>query len=325
MDNLLQLTEMGLWCKAGNFYIDPVKKVSRAIITHAHGDHARNGMHSYLCSTEGYLPLKYRLAKGANIQALAYNESIYINGVKVSLHPAGHILGSSQIRVEYQGEVWVVSGDYKLGEDSTCSPFEPVKCDTFISECTFGLPKYIWKTQQETFDEINQWWRQNANENKCSVIYAYSLGKAQRILSGLDTTIGDIYTHNTIKPINDIYIQTGIKLPEAVVANKSTSKNNFSTSIVIAPPLAQHSIWLKYFGSYCSAFASGWMGENDEKRREYIDKGFELSDHADWPSLNIAIKETACDRVIFTHGYAQEMTDYYKDLGYQAEVLKTKY
>jgi putative mRNA 3-end processing factor len=324
MGDLLQLTELGLWCKAGNFYIDPVKKVSRAIITHAHGDHARNGMESYLCSKEGYLPLKYRLAKGASIQPLAYNEYIYINGLKVSLHPAGHILGSSQIRVEYQGEVWVVSGDYKLGGDSTCSPFEPVKCDTFISECTFGLPKYIWKPPQETFDEINDWWKQNANENICSVIFAYSLGKAQRILSGLDESIGSIYTHNTIKPMNDIYIQSGIELPNAIVANKNTSKDDFSKSIVIAPPLAQHSIWLKYFGTYKTAFASGWMGENDEKRREHIDKGFELSDHADWPSLNQAIKATACERVIFTHGYAHEMAEYYKSLGYQSEILIEK-
>lgn len=324
MGDLLQLTELGLWCKAGNFYIDPIKKVSRAIITHAHGDHARNGMDSYLCSSEGYLPLKYRLAKGAHIQALEYNEYIYINGVKVSLHPAGHILGSSQIRLEYQGEVWVVSGDYKLGEDSTCSPFEPVKCNTFISESTFGLPIYIWKPQQDTFDEINEWWKQNANENICSIIFAYSLGKAQRILSGLDESIGSIYTHNTIKPMNDIYIQSGIELPNAIVANKNTSKDDFSKSIVIAPPLAQHSIWLKYFGTYKTAFASGWMGEGDEKRREHIDQGFKLSDHADWPSLNQAIKATACERVIFTHGYANEMAEYYKNLGYHSEVLCQK-
>ena len=173
---LLENTDRGLYCAAGDFYIDPWRAVDFAIVTHAHSDHARAGSRHYLCAAPGREILQARLGADAVIQAIPYGETLTRNGVHVSLHPAGHILGSAQVRVEARGEIWVVSGDYKTAPEKTCAPFEAIRCHSFVTECTFGLPIYRWRPQAEIFSEINSWWRENQNRGRTSVIFAYSLG-----------------------------------------------------------------------------------------------------------------------------------------------------
>src|SRR5471030_2895478 len=203
----------GLYCPPGDFYIDPWRPVERSVITHGHGDHARMGNRHYLATTSGEGILRARLGQDINLQTLDYGETITHHGVKLSLHPAGHVLGSAQVRMEYRGEVWVASGDYKVEPDGTCTPFEPVRCDTFITESTFGLPIYRWLPQQTIFDDINQWWRANAAQGRASVMQCYSFGKAQRILSGLDASIGPILCHGAVEPLNRVYRAAGVALP----------------------------------------------------------------------------------------------------------------
>ena len=185
-DSLISLTKRGLFCKRGDFYIDPWLPVEKAVVTHAHADHAYRGSRNYLVVSECEALARIRLDPDAAIASQKYGAETSINGVKVSFHPAGHILGSAQVRVEYKGEVWVVSGDYKLTPDPTCAAFEPVKCNNFITEATFGLPIYRWTEPKAVFSEIDQWWMENREFGKASVIFAYSLGKAQRVLNGID-------------------------------------------------------------------------------------------------------------------------------------------
>src|SRR5438067_3435189 len=205
MSDMVVVRKEGLYCVPGDFYIDPWRPVERAVITHAHGDHARWGHQHYLASNQSVGILKSRLGLDINIEGLDYGERITHNGVTISLHPAGHVLGSAQVRMECGGEVWVASGDYKVEPDATCAPFEPVRCHCFITESTFGLPIYRWDPEQEVFDDINRWWRRNADEGRTSVLYAYAFGKAQRVLSGLDASIGPIVCHGALKPLNDVY------------------------------------------------------------------------------------------------------------------------
>ena len=205
---LVVLRESGLYCPPGDFYIDPWRPVARAVITHAHGDHARTGSDLYLTAAPGASVLRARLGDVA-LQSLAYGERLLVNDVAISLHPAGHVLGSAQVRLEHRGEVWVVSGDYKLEHDATCAPFETVKCDQFITEATFGLPVYRWLPTELVFEEINDWWRRNREEGKASVLFAYSLGKAQRIMSGIDASIGPIYTHGAVERLTQAYRRRG--------------------------------------------------------------------------------------------------------------------
>ena len=236
---LLRVTDRGLYCEAGDFYIDPWQPVDRAVITHAHGDHARWGSRHYLASDEGLRVLRTRLGADASIQPVQYGEPVHLNGVRVSLHPAGHILGSAQIRVEHAGEVWVASGDYKVDPDPTCSPFEIVRCHTFITESTFGLPIYRWRAQGEVFAEVREWWSANARAGRASIVYAYALGKAQRVLAGLiDADIGPIFTHGAVERLTRDYRETGIALPPTRHASEMPKGHDFAGSLVIAPPSA---------------------------------------------------------------------------------------
>lgn len=325
--DLLQLTESGLYCEAGDFYIDPWKGVNKALLTHAHSDHARLGSQHYLCAAEGFHVTRARLGNSISLQQLDYGQSIQINGVHVSFFPAGHILGSAQIRVEYKGEVWVASGDYKTEADAnSCKPFEPVACHTFITESTFGLPVYQWQPQQQIFNEINAWWKKNSSEGRASLLMAYGLGKSQRILAGVDASIGPIYIHGSVAKMNEAYLQTGYHLPQTqLVTEEKDKKTDYSKALIIAPPSAEGTAWAKRFGDYSNAFASGWMAIRGMRRRSSLDKGFVLSDHADWNGLLQAIKDTGCERVIVTHGYTQVLARYLTELGYRAEVMKTHF
>ncbi len=244
-NKLLELNDKGLYCSKGGFYIDPLRAVDKALITHAHSDHARPGTKNYLAVDKSENLLKLRLGKKINLQTVKYGEILNINGIKVSFHPAGHILGSAQIRLEFDNEVVVVSGDYKTGVDFTCQQFEPVRCNIFITESTFGLPVYKWSSQKEIFDEINNWWKQNIKEGKTSILSGYSLGKAQRLISGLDPTIGSILTHSSVENINDCYRDSGINLPGTTCLEKTNDKNIFNEAIIILPPSVNNSLLIE--------------------------------------------------------------------------------
>lgn len=265
------------------------------------------------------------MGPAAIIDSVAYGETVEYRGVKVSLHPAGHVLGSSQIRVEHAGEVWVVSGDYKVTPDATCQPFESIRCDTFVTECTFGLPIYRWRPEQEIVAEINHWWQANRADGRASVIFAYALGKAQRIIAGLDASIGRIYCHGAVERVNNDYRSTGITLPDTQYAGRAETKRDWAGSIVVAPPSAIASPWLRKFGAAATAFASGWMRIRGARRRRSVDRGFVLSDHADWQGLTSAIAATGAQRVLATHGRTTAMVRWLRERGVNAAPLSTEF
>lgn len=322
---LLEFTDKGIYCGQAGVYLDPWKRVDRAIITHGHSDHAYAGHNHYLCTKEAMPVIKHRLYLRDNVQTLQYGEAVNINGVEFSFHPAGHIPGSAQIRVEYKGEVWVFSGDYKLGADGISAPFEPVPCDVFITESTFGLPIYKWKHQEEIFNDINAWWLKNQSEGKCSVITGYTLGKSQRILKNVDTGIGKIFTHGAVDAINSVIKAQGIDLPEAPRVSNEISKEDLKAALIICPPSAVGSPWIRRFLPYSLGVASGWMKLRGTRRRRGADRGFVLSDHADWNELNTAILETGAQKVFVTHGYSEIFAHWLNTRGIEAHEVKTKF
>jgi len=324
MTPLLVSTDDGLYCPTGDFHIDPWRPVERAILTHAHADHAVRGCHQYLAAATGEPVFRARLGADADITPLPYAQSLDHNGVRVSLHPAGHILGSAQVRFEHRGEVWVVSGDYKLAPDETCEPFESIRCHTFITESTFGLPIYRWPAQEQVFAEINAWWRANADVGRTSMIYGYALGKAQRLLAGLDVSIGPIYCHGAVELVNAAFRAAGVALPPTQHAVPMRG-GTWAGTIIVAPPLALGTPWMRKFGEQSSALASGWMTIRGLRRRKAVDRGFVLSDHADWPSLLNAIVATGAERVGVTHGYTAVLVRWLHEQGKEAWIVPTRY
>jgi putative mRNA 3-end processing factor len=323
--SLLQFTDRGIFCERAGVYLDPWKPVEKAIISHGHSDHAYPG-HKYYLSTSLALPvIKHRLWLVDNIEGLDYGEPLNINGVNFSFHPAGHIPGSAQIRVEYKGEVWVFSGDYKLQQDEISTPFEPIKCHTFITESTFGLPIYKWKSQKEVFDDINAWWFKNKEEGKNSVIAGYTLGKAQRLLKNVDPSIGKIFTHGAVDSLNEVLRRQGLELPECPRVNDNTKKEDLKGALIICPPSAVGSTWMRRFLPYSLGVASGWMKLRGTRRRRGADRGFVLSDHADWNDLNKTILDTGAEKVFVTHGYSEVFAQWLNSRGIQAEEVKTKF
>ena len=301
--SLLIINKAGIYCEEGDFYIDPWLPVKRAIITHAHSDHARAGMDSYLCHPLTAPILRQRLGKDINIQTQNYSLRHQINGVQVSFHPAGHLPGSAQIRVAYKGEVWVVSGDYKLQVDPLSEAFEPVECDHFITESTFGIPVYRWPSPSQIFEEINSWWLENQSKGLVSVLGAYSLGKAQRVLAGIDKSIGPLYAHGAVQNVNEIFWEQGLQFAKTQLVEPNTSKSDLKGSLIIAPPGAIGSAWSRKLGPQSTGFCSGWMAIRGARRRRSADRGFILSDHADWPGLNEAVLSSKAEHVYVTHGY----------------------
>jgi len=322
---LLQFTKEGIYCPKAEIYIDPWKPVSKAIITHGHADHARWGHKQYLCSDTAKPVIKYRLGI-SNIESVPYGDKVNINGVQFSFHPAGHIVGSAQVRVEYKGEIWVVSGDYKTEYDGLSEAFEPIKCHHFVTESTFGLPIYKWQAQATIAEELNQWWQTNQSQGKVSVIAGYALGKAQRILQMLDMSIGKVFTHSAIENINDTIRRQSIKLPPTIRVQPDMKKDNFKGHLIIAPPAAIQSAWMRRFGEQTAiGIASGWMALRGARRRKGADRGFVLSDHADWEGLNQAIAATQAERIYVTHGYTQIFKKWLLEKGIWAEEVKTEY
>ena len=317
---LLTVTDRGLYCGAGGFHVDPWKAVDFAVTTHAHSDHARAGSRHYLSSEAGRGVLQERLGASASIEGIAYGKTVTRNGVTISLHPAGHILGSAQVRVEFRGEVWVVSGDYKTEAERTCAAFEPVRCHTFITESTFGLPVYRWRPQAEVFAGMNAWWRGNQAAGRTSVLFAYSLGKAQRVLAGVDASIGPIFVHGAVAKLLPHYAAAGVELPEVKPVSEAGEGG-----LVIAPGSVDGTPWLRRFGETSKAFASGWMMLRGARRRQALDRGFVLSDHADWEGLIASIRATGAERVLVTHGSTGTMVRWLRENGWEAEALATRF
>ena len=320
MKEPLTVRPEGLYCGAGDFYIDPRGKVKRALVTHAHSDHARSGHTHYLVSKSCVPLLKLRLGQEISVEGIPFGEKRKIGGAQVSFHPAGHILGSSQIRVEVGGRVWVVSGDYKPQPDRSCEAFELVKCDVFVSECTFGLPVYRWVKEEIIYQQINQWWQENAQAGRPSMLFAYSLGKAQRILAGLDSSIGPIFGHGAVHPFLPVYQKSGVSLPE--VKKPKEGDGNWAGSIIIAPPAVEDAGWTRRFKGARRAFASGWMAVRGARRRRNLDRGFVLSDHADWAGLLEVIEGTGAEMTKLTHGDGEPLARYLQERGIGASVLE---
>ncbi len=321
---LLTTTDAGFYCPPGDFYIDPWQPVPRAVVTHAHADHYAWGCDHYLVAAEGKAVFRARLGAEAQIQTQPYGTPLEHNGVRISFHPAGHILGSAQIRVEHEGEVWVISGDYKTEADSTCTPFELVPCHGFITEATFGLPIYAWQPQQVIFDEINEWWRQNAAAGRATLLYCYALGKAQRVLAGVDPSIGPIFTHGATERLTQAYRASGMALPPTTYAMRA-SKRDFEGALILAPTAVRGTSWLNRLGPFSAGYVSGWMRIRGARRQRAVDRGFVLSDHADWHALLATIRATGAERIGVTHGYIPVMVRYLREQGIDAYGIETHF
>ncbi len=320
---LLAFNDKGIYCAQANVYLDPWKTVDNAIISHGHADHSRWGHKKYITHHSNVPIIKHRLGEIV-VTGKEWNETFTINGVKFSLHPAGHIIGSSQIRVEYKGEIWVFTGDYKLEDDGVAVPYESVKCHSFITECTFGLPAFKWVPQAQVMNDINQWWQQNREDGRASILFGYSLGKAQRLLKHLDPNIGKIYTHGAIENMTEV-LRPQMSFPETIRITRDTKKEELKGSMVLAPPSAHGTPWIRKMVPYVTASASGWMAFRGARRRRAIDKGFVLSDHCDWQGLLQAIEGTGCEKVICTHGYTEIFSRFLREKGYDARTEETQY
>ena len=303
MDLLVAHPE-GFYCPTGDFYIDPIRPVARAVITHAHGDHARTGSGHYWCAAEGLSLARARLGRGSAITALPYGQTLAMRGVQISLHPAGHIRGSAQVRVEGGAQVWVVSGDYKREADPTCTGFEPQACDVFVTEATFGLPIYQWPDPASVAVEILEWWQSNAAEGRASVLFCYALGKAQRILALLARlTTQLVYLHDAMSAPVKLYRAAGVDMLPTRVVSEMPRGTPYSEALILAPPGAGGTPWVRRFAPYATGFASGWMlAAAAVGRKRGYDRGFVLSDHADWNGLLRSVRETGARRVLATHG-----------------------
>jgi putative mRNA 3-end processing factor len=322
---MLTETPDGLFCPAGGFFIDPWNPVARAVITHAHGDHARPGHGAYLCAAAGAPLLTRRFGSDTPIQALAYGEPLTLGQARLSLHPAGHVLGSAQVRLETaDAGVWVVGGDYKRAADPTCRAFEPVRCDTFVTESTFGLPIYRWDSTDAVMQDVMRWWTRNAGEGKSSVLFCYTIGKAQRLLAELARlTDRPVFVHGMMLPMIEAYREAGVAMLPVHSATDRPRGTSFAGELVLAPLPARGTPWMRRLGTHSDGFASGLMRVRGVRRQRAFDRGFVLSDHADWPALLQTIEETGATRVLATHGHAEPLARYLSERGLDAGIIRT--
>lgn len=321
---LIEFTNKGIYCKQGNFYIDPWQPVDKAVITHGHADHAKWGNKNYLCHTLTKPILTERYGLFDNVETIAYQNTIDINGVKLTLFPAGHVIGSAQVKLEYKGEIVVVSGDYKTEYDGISTAFEPIKCHTFVTESTFGLPVYKWQPQQQIFESIKNWVAGNLEKNKTSILIAYSLGKAQRLIKHLAGN-EPIFVHQTIANLNQAFTNAGVALPSTIKITPEIKKDELQKGIVIVPPVLADSKWTKGLINPAIGICSGWMAVRAGRRWRSADAGFALSDHADWAGLLTAIKATEAEKVMVTHGSTAIFSRYLNEIGISAQEVKTQY
>jgi putative mRNA 3-end processing factor len=323
---MLTETGDGLYCPAGGFHLDPWNPVPRALITHAHGDHARPGSGAYLCAEPSAPLLRRRFGGDAAIETASYGERRRLGDVTVSFHPAGHVLGSAQIRIEGDGAegVWVVAGDYKRAADPTCAPFEPVPCDTFVTESTFGLPVYRWDSTASVMQDIHGWWTENAAEGRTSVLFCYTIGKAQRLLAELARlTDRRVFVHGMMLGMIDAYREAGVPMLPVASATDQPKGTPFAGELVLAPLSARGTPWMRRLGSHSDGFASGLMRVRGVRRQRAFDRGFVLSDHADWPALLQTVEDTGAARVLATHGHAEPLARYLAEAGHEAGVIRT--
>ena len=322
---VLEITDCGLYCPAGDFHIDPWRSVDRAVITHGHADHARPGSRHYLTSEAGRYVLRQRLGDTAAVEGIRYGRPVTIGGARVSLHPAGHLLGSAQVRVEVRGEVWVVSGDYKTEPDPTCEPLEVVPCHTFITESTFGLPVFRWPHQRQVLAEIERWWADNRAAGRTSVLFVYALGKAQRVLGGLEAGEAPLLGHGAVLAATESYRNAGVDLPWLDRVADDTAQDTLQRALVLAPPSAQATPWMRRLRQPSTGFASGWMRIRGARRRRSVDRGFVLSDHADWSGLLETIEATGAERIGVTHGQTAALVRWLGERGHDAWSLETRF
>ncbi|WP_156883639.1 ligase-associated DNA damage response exonuclease [Salipiger mucosus] len=321
---VLTFTEQGIFCPAGGFHIDPWRPVDRALITHGHADHARPGHRRYLATEAATPVIRHRLGE-ISIDTIRYGETRRIGGATVSFHPAGHIPGSAQVRVEVGGEVWVVSGDYKVAPDGLSEPFEPLRCHAFVSECTFGLPVFKWDDEARVRVALNDWWAANAAQGRASILGAYSLGKAQRLLAMLDAGTGPILTHGAVENTNEVLRAQGYALPGTLRVTPDLDPKAHPGALVVAPPSALGTPWARRFGPASTGFASGWMRLRGVRRRRAADRGFVISDHADWDGLQQAIEATGAEKIFVTHGYTDIFARWLTSRGFDAQVVPTEF
>jgi putative mRNA 3-end processing factor len=321
-EELIAPTESGLYCRAGGFHIDPAQPVERAVITHAHADHARPGCRSYLATPETARLIRARLGPDTPVEEAAYGEPIAMNGVRLSLHPAGHMLGSAQVRLERGGEVWVVTGDFKREPDPTCAAFEPLRAHGLVIESTFGLPVFRWPAPEAVFEDIRAWWRRRAEAGGACVLFAYAAGKAQRILASLGAAAGPVYAHGAVENMNRVYRAAGVRLPPTRAVVDGLGRADFEGALVIAPPSAGGSPWIRRLPAPEKAFASGWMQIRGMRRRRALERGFVVSDHADWSGLVATVLESGAERVRVSHGYSEELARFLRDKGLAAQEIR---
>lgn len=333
----MEVTDRGLYCARGDFYVDPWKPVDRAVVTHAHADHARPGSGRYWASRSGVPLLDQRLGRGdrrPDIRPVAWGEGVEIGPVRVSFHPAGHVLGSAQVRLEAAGEpVWVVSGDYKRAADPTAEPFEVVPCDVFVTEATFALPVYRWQAPEELSNEVLDWWWANRDGGRASVLFCYSLGKAQRLMAELRRRLEErgetpddhpVWTHGAVEAVTSVYRRLGVPLLPTRPVSGTERGHDFAGELVLAPPGASGSTWMRRFGRAATGFASGWMRLRGTRRRRGYEKGFVFSDHADWPGLLDTVRATGAAKVFATHGYSDTLARFLRqEWGLEAAPLAT--
>ena len=320
----IKFTKKGIYCIPGKFYLDPWYPVDYAVISHGHADHSRWGNKHYLCHQDSKNILLHRLGKDISIETLNFNQIKTINGVKVSFFPAGHIIGSVQIKLEYKGKIVVFSGDYKTNPDFITTPFEPVKCHEFITESTFGLPIYSWKTEDELQNQLQQWVVNNQKQNKTSVFFGYSLGKAQRIMSLIEG-IDEVFVHSAINNLNQAISKSGIVLPKSKLITSDFNKKDIQNKIIILPPALLGSKLLKKIPNAATAICSGWMQIRGNRRWKGVDAGFAVSDHADWNGLLSAVKATEAEKVYVTHGSQAVFSKYLNEIGIESQEVVTEY
>jgi putative mRNA 3-end processing factor len=322
---LITATPNGLHCDSGRFHVDPWRPVPLALITHAHADHARAGSARYLAAEPSVPILRRRLGADAVVEGRPYGERFALGNCSVSFHPAGHILGSAQVRIESAAGVWVVTGDYKRDPDPSCAAFEPVPCDVLVTEATFALPAYCWPDPAGVVREIHDWWQANRAAGLNTVLFCYSLGKAQRVLAELQAISGDaVHVHGAIEPLVQIYRRAGVAMvPTATI--ESAAAGDLQGALVLAPPGAEGTPWLHRLGEHATGFCSGWMRIRGARRRRGVDRGFVLSDHVDWPGLLRTVEESGARQVFATHGQSEALVRYLNERGTTAAPLATPF
>jgi putative mRNA 3-end processing factor len=323
-DGPLRLTPEGLYCVPAQAWIDPWRPVPRALLTHAHADHARPGCGAYWASAPSEGVLRARLGANLPLTSLAYGAPLTLGGARITFHGAGHVLGSAQILIEAAGERWLISGDYKRDPDPSCAPFTPVQADVFISEATFALPIYRWAPTSQVAQAIRDWWQ--GAPSVPSVLFCYAFGKAQRLLAELHA-LGcreEVLLHGAMQGLMEPYRAEGIAMVPTQPVSALPRGDSLAGRLILAPPSAQRTPWMRRFPLAQTAFASGWMAVRGVRRRRGFGRGFVLSDHADWPSLVRTIVETGAQRVYLTHGHGEALARYLQEVeGIDAHPLRS--